>query len=285
MLLITTAIFSKFIPCGAYEAVHILDGIFAQMKEDRPNVLHGDTHAQNSVVFGLAFLLGIKLMPRIRTWQDIKLYKPSKEYTYKNIEELFTKDDVNWDLISKHLPDMLQVAQSIMAGVIKPSTILRRLGTANKKSKLYQAFNALGKVIRTVTLLEYVSDKELRHIVQGATSKCEQFNKFAKWLHFAQDFIKQNKRDEQQKIIKYNHLIAVLLTFHNAYSMTEALVQMEKEGVDIPAETIASISPYRTRHVRRFGEFQVSEETPRMLDPNLRPIVADELMKRSSVRY
>ncbi len=278
------AIFSKFIPCGVYEAVHILDGVFSQLKQERPDVLHGDTHAQNAVVFGLSFLLGIKLMPRIRTWHDLKLYKASKEYSYKHIEDLFTKDNINWELIQKHLPDMLQVAQSIMAGVIKPSTVLRRLGTANQKSKLFQAFNMLGRVIRTITLLEYVSDKELRHIVQGATSKCEQFNKFAKWLHFAQDFIKQNKRDEQQKIIKYNHLIAVLLTFHNAYSMTEALVEMEKEGIKIPAETISSISPYRTRHVRRFGEFQVSEEATKILDLNLKPIVTDELLRKATIR-
>lgn len=279
------AIFSKFIPCGAYEAIYILDAIYSQLKQDIPYILHGDTHAQNSVVFGLSFLLGIKLMPRIRTWQDIKFYKASKEYTYEHIEDLFTKDSINWDLIQKHLPDTLQVAQSIMAGVIKPSTILRRLGTANQKSKLFQAFNALGRVVRTITLLEYVSDKELRHIIQGATSKCEQFNKFAKWLHFAQDFIKQNKRDEQQKIIKYNHLIAVLLTFHNAYSMTEGLVDMEKEGIVIPPEVVASLSPYRTRHVRRFGEFQVSEEATKILDFELKPIVADELLRRSSVRY
>lgn len=223
-------------------------------------------------------------MPRIRNWQDLKFYKPGKEYIYENIEELFTKDNVDWSLISKHLPDMLQVAQSIMAGVIKPSTILRRLGTANQKSKLFQAFNALGRVIRTITLLEYVSDRDLRHVVQGATGKCEQFNKFAKWLHFAQDFIKNNKLDEQQRIIKYNHLIAVLLTFHNTYSMTEALVQMEKEGIKIPAEDISELSPYRTRHVRRFGEFQVSDEATRTLDLNLRPLVTDELIRRNESR-
>ena len=34
---------------------------------------------------------------------------------------------MDWNLIACHLPDMLQVAQSIRAGRISPSTILRKL--------------------------------------------------------------------------------------------------------------------------------------------------------------
>jgi hypothetical protein len=43
----------------------------------QPDILHGDMQAQSAPVYGLAFLLGIKLMPRIRNWQDLLLYKLS----------------------------------------------------------------------------------------------------------------------------------------------------------------------------------------------------------------
>jgi len=76
----------------------------------------------------LAFLLGITLMPRIRNWKDLKWFRPTASEVYRNINDLFTKDAVDWDLIACHLPDMLQVAQSIQAGRISPSTILRKLG-------------------------------------------------------------------------------------------------------------------------------------------------------------
>ena len=70
-----------------------------------------------------------------------------------------------------------------------------------------------------------------------------------------------------------------------ALNATEGLVDMEKEGIVIPPEVVSSLSPYRTRHVRRFGEFQVSEEATKILDFELKPIVADELLRMSSVRY
>ena len=114
-------------------------------------------------------------MPRIRKWKNLKWFKPSPGNNYQNINDLFTKDPVDWKLIEHHLLDMLQVAQSIKAGRISPSTILRRLGTASRKNKLYYAFRELGRVVRTAFLLEYITDKNLRRIIQGSTNKCESF--------------------------------------------------------------------------------------------------------------
>jgi Tn3 transposase DDE domain len=67
-----------------------------------------------------------------------------------------------WDLIETMLPDMLRVALSIKAGTIMPSTILCRLATYSRKNKLYFAFRELGRVMRTIFLVQYVSDLELR---------------------------------------------------------------------------------------------------------------------------
>jgi TnpA family transposase len=39
---------------------------------------------------------------------------------------------------------------------------LRKLGTASRKNKLYFAFRELGRVVRTMFLLEYISDDALR---------------------------------------------------------------------------------------------------------------------------
>jgi len=151
---------------------------------------------------------------------------------------------------------MLQVAQSIKAGCISPSTILRRLGTASRKNRLYYAFRKLGRVVRTTFLLEYLSDADLRRLIHAATNKCEAFNKFAKWAYFAEDVVQENVRDEQIKIIKYNHLIANLLIFHNTYSITQILKELEREGMKLSPELLGALSPYRTSHINRFGTYE-----------------------------
>ena len=110
---------------------------------------------------------------------------------------------------------MLQVAQSIRAGRIQPSTILCKLGTASWKNKLYFAFRELGRVVRTIFLLEYISDDALRKVIRAAQNKCEGFNNFAQRAYFGSDTIEENVCEDQLKIIKYNHLIANLMIFHN----------------------------------------------------------------------
>ncbi|MBK8225345.1 MAG: Tn3 family transposase [Candidatus Obscuribacter sp.] len=88
-------------------------------------------------------MLGINLMPRIRNWKDLKLFRPSKDTKYEHIDELFT-DTIDWALIENLLPDLLRIVLSIKAGRVSASTILRRLGTYSRKNKLYSAFAELG---------------------------------------------------------------------------------------------------------------------------------------------
>jgi hypothetical protein len=119
------ALFSHFISCGVWEAVYILDGLLKNTSDIQPDTIHADTQGQSTPVFALAYLLGIKLMPRIRSWQDLTLCRPDKQVRYDHIDELFT-DVIDWKLIETHVSDMLRVVLSIKAGKFTASTILQK---------------------------------------------------------------------------------------------------------------------------------------------------------------
>jgi len=249
------ALFSHFIPCGVWEAVYILDGLLKNTSDIQPDTLHADTQGQNTPVFGLAHLLGINLMPRIRHWKELKLFRPSREAHFTHIEGLFA-EAIDWHLIYTHLPDMLRVVLSIQAGRITASTILRKLGNYSRKNRLYQAFRELGRVVRTVFLLRYLSDAELRQTIQAATNKSEAFNRFVQWLFFGgEGIITSNDRAKQRKRIKYNHLIANCLIFHNVHAQTRILHQLVQEGQIFDEAVLERLSPYLTAHVNRFGNY------------------------------
>lgn len=260
------ALFSRFIPCGAYEAIYILDGLIENRSEIRPDTVHGDTQAQNFPVFGLAHLLGIELMPRIRNIKDLALSRPDPQGSYPHIQALFGDGSIDWNLIETHLHDMLRVAVSIKTGKISASTILRRLGNYSRKNKLYFAFKELGRVIRTLFLLRYIDDVEVRKTIQAATNKSEEFNNFTKWAFFGgQGIIAENVLHEQQKIVGYNHLVANLVILHNVEQMSRVLAELRDEGVEISPEVLAGLSPYRTAHINRFGDYTV--DTSREVTP------------------
>lgn len=251
------ALFSHFIPCGVWEGSYILD-MFA--KEDapfRPETVHGDTQAQSTTVFGLAHLLGISLMPRIRNWRDLKLFRPDPDVHYTHLDSLFS-EPIDWRLIETHVPDLLRVALSIKAGKITPSTILRKLGAYSRRNKLYQAFQELGRVIRTHFLLHYLDDADVRSTIQAATNKSEAFNGFAKWAFFGgEGVIPHNRRAEQRKCIKFNHLIANCLIFYNVQVITDILHQLTEEGMEIEEQAVAALSPYLSQHINRFGRYHL----------------------------
>jgi TnpA family transposase len=257
------ALFSRFSTCGPWEGHYILDFIQENASDVQPDALHADTQGQSTAIFGLAHLLGIQLMPRIRNWKDLHFFRPSPESRYQHIDSLFTAN-VDWDLIEIMLPDMLRVALSIKAGRITPSAILRRLATYSRKNKLYFAFRELGRVVRTIFLLRFLSDIDLRRTINAATNKSEAFNKFIQWVRFGGDgVISENLSDEQRKLIKYNHLVANLLAFHTVVTISAALDWMREEGYDIDVEALAVFSPYQTEHINRFGNYT--------LNPNRRP--------------
>ena len=92
------AFFSRFISCGVFEGHHILDPFFQNKTDVKPDTVHSDTHDQSLAILGLSFLLGIKLMPRIAKWKNLKIFKSDFE-SYKNIDPVFSKEKIDWELI------------------------------------------------------------------------------------------------------------------------------------------------------------------------------------------
>ncbi|SMP18112.1 Transposase and inactivated derivatives, TnpA family [Laceyella tengchongensis] len=264
------ALFSHFIPCGVWEAVYILDGLLKNKSDIQPDTVHADTQGQSTPVFALAHLLGIKLMPRIRNLKDLMFFRPFESVRYKHIDILFT-ETINWKLIETHWKDLLQVVLSIKAGKISSATLLRKLGNDSRKNRLYKAFRELGRVVRTVFLLEYISNLEFRQQITATTNKAEAYNGFSKWLFFGgESIIADNDPEEQEKVIKYNDLVANAVILQNVVDLTAVLRELTREGYGIESEAVAALSPYMTSHIKRFGDYVIDmDNAPEPPEPQL----------------
>lgn len=250
------ALFSNFISSAVHESVYLLDGIVENDSDIKPKQIHGDSWAQSEVLFGLAYLLGIAVMPRIKNFNHLYFYKASKDDFYQNINDLFTEKPIDWELIVAHYYDMLRVVISIQQGKVKASTVLRKLCSKSRKNKLYYAFRELGRVERSIFLLKYINDPELRRIIQAATCKSEEFNEFIDWICFGGGgVIGDNMQFSQRKIIKFNHLLANMLIFHTVVHQTKAINKLRSIGIDIPDEMLSGFAPYWRDHLNRFGVF------------------------------
>ncbi|MBY5827382.1 Tn3 family transposase [Rhizobium leguminosarum] len=265
------ALFTSFIPCGVWEAIHILDGLLKNRSDIQPDTLHADTQGQSEPVFGLCRLLGIMLMPRMRNWDDVAFCRPDKSIRYRHIDALFTRD-IDWQLIITHWQDMMQVVLSIQAGLVLPSMLLRKLGSYNRKNRLCLAFRELGRVERTLFLLLYISDPQARHNIRAETTKIESYNAFLDWITFGGPIIKSGDPVEQEKQLKYASLVANAIMLSNVTDLTEVMRGMAADGHPVTPELAASLSPYSREHIRRFGKLVLDmDEIPPPLNPQPLP--------------
>ena len=261
------ALFSRFIACGVWEAVYILDGLLENESVLQPDTVHADTHGQSEPVFGLAHLLGIQLMPRMRNWNEVTFYRPSSEASYEHVDALFSRV-ADWGLIEARWKDLMQVALSVQAGTVLPSMLLRKLGTQSRQNQLYRAFRELGRVVRTIFLLEYISTAELRRSIHAATTKIESYNAFSDWLSFGGDVIRSGDPVEQEKRVKYRDLVANAVMLRNVADLTDVLADLKADGHDFTRDQVTRLSPYMTTHLKRFGQYVLDMDgQPPPLEP------------------
>ncbi|MEV5322724.1 Tn3 family transposase [Nonomuraea sp. NPDC052634] len=270
------ALFSRFIPCGVWEAVHLIEGLLANASDVQPSTVHADTQGQNFPVFALATLFGFDLMPRIRNFKDLIFFRASEKIAYRHIDQLFGeggRNVIDWKLIDKHWVDLMQVAISISEGRLSSATLMRRLRSNSRKNRIYKAFREVGRSVRTVALLRYLADPALRARITAATNKVESYNGFSKWLGFG-GVLADNDPEEQEKLIKFNTLLANLVVFHNALDISDIVRQLVAEGWEITADQLGQIAPYLRAHISRFGAYATDElrHRPDPFDPLLKEV-------------
>jgi TnpA family transposase len=206
----------------------------------------------------LGYLFSIKINPRIRNWKDLKFFRPDPKTKYKHIDSLFS-DSIDWKLLETHWPDLMQIALSIKKGKISSSTILRKLNNYSRRNKLYSVFQELGRVLRTIYLLDYISDPKLRETITQCTNKVEAYNGLSEWGFFGGKYIvASNDSEGMEKAIKYNMIMCNSVILQNLVDISQIIHQLQREGWKISKADVSKLSLYLTEHIKRFGDYVVN---------------------------
>lgn len=272
------AVFRHFIPPGVLEAIYVIEGLMKAGLSVEADTVYSDTHGQSETVFAFTHLLGIQLMPRIRNWKSLHFYRPNKGVRYKHIDRLFS-ETVNWKIIQDHWQDLMQVAISIQAGRIASPILLRKLSHEGRHNRLFAAARELGRVLRTIYLLKWISSKEMRQEVSATTNKIESYHAFTKWLNFGGDVITENDPNEQQKRLRYIDLVASAVILQNTVDMMRVLQGLHDANEHGDPADVEYLSPYMTTSIKRFGSYHL--DLKRAREPWLKEAWFQEAAQRA----
>ena len=128
--------------------------------------------------------MGFRFAPRIRDLADKQACTSAgNETAYPTLAALIG-GTINVKQIRAHWDEILRLATSIKQGTVTASLMLRKLGSYPRQNGLAVALRELGRIERTLFILDWLQNVELRRRVHAGLNKGEARNALARAVFF-----------------------------------------------------------------------------------------------------
>ena len=244
------------------ESAYVIDGL---MHNDvvKSDIHSTDTHGYSEVIFAVTHPLGFSYAPRIKNLkkQSLYIFKSSKNKIPENWK--ITPDKyVSEEIITDNWDDFLRLVTTIKLKEATASDIFRRLNSYSKQHAIYKAMKAFGQIIKSVFILRYLDDLELRQAIEKQLNKIELANKFTRAVAVGnpREFT-QGEKEEQEIAESCNRLIKNAIIHWNYLYLEQKLNGLEtQEAKDRLLKAITSHSIATWGHFNFLGEYDFSDE-------------------------
>lgn len=263
--------YTKIINTNSRDATHVLDGLLNHETDLEINEHYTDTAGYTDQVFGLTHLLGFKFAPRIRDISDIKLYTLNKSNNHLNLENLM-RGKINENIIKENYEDVLRLAHSIREGTVSSSLILGKLGSYSRQNSLSTALREIGKIEKTIFILDYISSEELRRKIQKGLNKGEAMNGLARAIFFGkQGELRERTIQNQLQRASALNIIINAINIWNTLHLEKAIEYKKSTDENFQEELLANISPLGWEHINMLGEYSFKHSDDVIIN-GLRPL-------------
>ena len=235
-----------------------------------------DTAGFTDHVFALCHLLGFRFAPRIRNLGDTRLYTVEKPGTYPTLGPL-VGGAVNSKQILAHWDEILRLATSIDHGTVTASLMLRKLGAYPRQNSLAVALRELGRLERTLFLLQYMSSVELRRRIHVGLNKGEARNALARavFFHRLGELRDRTHENQRHRACGLNLAVASIILWNTVY-LERAVTALRESGQTVSDEALAHLSPLKWDHVNLTGDYHWPKDTG-LLHRKLRPLAIPQV--------
>ncbi|WP_407240077.1 Tn3 family transposase [Escherichia coli] len=243
------------IPATVSEAPYILDGLLMNEVGRHVREQYADTAGFTDHLFGASSLLGYNLvLLRIRICHRsgctylIPIRPPGVTQVgrWKSREDLIV---ANW-------PDIFRCAATMTAGKIRPSQLLRKLASYPRQNNLAVALREVGRIERTLFIIEWIPDTDMQRRAQIGLNKGEAHHALKNALRIGrQGEIRDRTTEGQHYRIAGLNLLTAVIIYWNTVHLGHAVTERRNEGLDVPPEFLPHISPLGWAHILLTGEY------------------------------
>ena len=240
------------------DSLYLLDGMQDQQTSLDLREIMTDTAGASEIIFALFWLLGYQFSPRLADIGKARFWRIDPKADYEMLNEI-SKHKISESSIRKHWEDILRAAVSLKLGYVTASDLIRSLFRKNRPSGLAKALMNLGRIIKTLYLLNYIDDEDYRRHILSQLNKGESRHSLARTVyHGRRGEMYEKYREGQEDQLNALGLATNAIVLWNTVYMQAALDFLRSQGEVIKEEDEARLSPLGRKHINFLGHFSFS---------------------------
>ena len=246
---------AKVVNVGVRDSTYVLDGLLYHESDLRIEEHYTDTAGFTDHVFALMHLLGFRFAPRLRDLGDTKLYIFKRDTGYDALKPTIG-GLLNIKHIRAHWDEILRLATSIKQGTVTASLMLRKLGSYPRQNGLAVALRELGRIERTLFILDWLQSVELRRRVHAGLNKGEARNALARAVFFSRlgDIRDRSFENQRYRASGLNLVTAAIVLWNTVY-LERATNAVRGQGQSVDDVLLQNLSPLGWEHVNLTGDY------------------------------
>ena len=259
------------IPGTLKDSIFVLEGLLEQQTSLNPTEVMTDTAGASYMVFGLFWLLGYQFSPRLADAGEAIFWRVNKDADYGILNEL-ARGNAHPNLIEQHWDDMLRIAGSLKLGTVQASELIRSLLKSERPSGLAKAIIELGRINKTLYLLNYIDNEEYRRRILTQLNRGEGRHSVARAIcHGRRGEIRKRYREGQEDQLSALGLVTNAVILWNSIYMHAALEYLQQQGIEIDKKDESRLSPLVHDHINMLGHYSFTLAES-VLKGELRPL-------------
>jgi TnpA family transposase len=243
------------------EAAYVIDGLLYHEADLSIATHHTDGGGVSDHTFALAYLLGFYFAPRIPNLAERRLYTFGRAGVWP-VFEPFIAGRIDENLITAHWDDLSRLATSVRTGAASASLLLKRLGAYPRQNGLALALREIGRIERTLFMLDWFELPALRRQVTVELNKGEARNALARAVCFHRlGRLRDRATQAQQYRASGLAIVTAAIALWNTVYIGRALDDLRRGGEIIPDPLLAHLAPVGWQHINLTGDYLWDADT------------------------
>lgn len=249
------------IPATVSEAPYILDGLLMNEAGRKITEQYADTGGFTDHVFAVTSLLGFRFIPRIRDLPSRRLYLFDPASAPNELRSLIG-GKIREGLVVQNWPGVLRSAATMVTGVMPPSQLLKKFAAYPRQHELALALREIGRVERTLFIIEWLLDADMQRRAQIGLNKGEAHHALKNALRIGrQGEIRDRTTEGQHYRMAGLNLLAAIIIYWNTKHLGQAVAARQRAGLNCDPALLAHISPLGWAHILLTGEYRWRRQT------------------------